>query len=72
MSGFCIVTPSPVLSWVAAITGLVLMFSWVIGLAGIWVSGLRPFYWALLLMIPLAFVIQSELLARHVFSCDGP
>jgi hypothetical protein len=72
MSGLCMVTENPFLSATVTVLGLLLVFSWIVGLISLWLVSLRPIYWALLLLIPLGFAVQTELLHRQILSCDGP
>ena len=60
------------LEWIAALTWLVLAFSWIVGLTALRHPLLRPAYWSLLLLIPAAFAAQSWLLDRQILYCDGP
>ena len=72
MSGFCMVTDNRMLGMAGAAIGLALTLSWLVGLASLRIANLRPVYWLLFLAIPLAFVVQMQLLHRHVLSCDAP
>jgi hypothetical protein len=49
---------------------VVLSFSWILGLASLRWTQLRPVYWALILLVPFAYVGHQELLGHRVFSCD--
>lgn len=73
ISFFCLVAADASLLGAAA-TGiwLVLAFSWILGLVAIRTAGLRPLYWALVLLIPAALAGQGALIERQALRCDGP
>jgi hypothetical protein len=72
MSGFCMVTDNRILGIAAAALGTVMVFSWTVGLVSLRLVALRPVYWVVILMIPVAFFAQDQLLHRQILSCDAP
>jgi hypothetical protein len=66
------VTDERIVGIAGTVIGLVLTFSWLVGLAALRIASLRPVYWLLILTIPLAFAAQMQLLHRQVISCDAP
>jgi len=74
LSIFCMATfpENLVLEWAGFLVWIVLAFSWTVGAAAIKFSSLRPFYWVMLICIPIAFVAQDALLKAETFHCDAP
>jgi hypothetical protein len=72
MSALCLVSGSSLAELAGYVLWLVLALSWAVGLLAIRLPSARPAYWALLLAIPAAYIVQQALLASGVLSCDGP
>lgn len=71
-SMICMESASGTLQAIGAVIWLALALSWIVGLAAIRAELGRPFYWGLLLAIPLAYGLQCWLLRHGVLYCDGP
>jgi hypothetical protein len=71
-SGFCLVTRNMSLQTVANAVWATLSLSWIVGLVSLRFAQLRVVYWILIVLAPVAYVAQMNLLNKHVFSCDAP
>jgi hypothetical protein len=71
---FCMATvpERPVLEWSALFVWFVLAFSWIVGIAAVRRSALRPFYWLLIVAIPIGFNVHHSLVRNETFYCDAP
>jgi len=71
---FCMATvpDNPALEWIAGGIWIVLSLAWVVGLLAVFRAAVRPVYWGLVLLIPIAFLTQQVMLDQEIFFCDAP
>jgi hypothetical protein len=72
MSALCLAGAGGLAQLAGLLAWLALALSWAVGLLAVRFAPARPAYWALLAAVPIAYLVQTSLLRRGIFFCDGP